>query len=73
MNDKIFMRNTKSREGRTEAIQSGGIGSATAGPNGMMAGGALGQNGMKRPEKKDNFRKREVKPPNINTLEGLYE
>ena len=28
---------------------------------------------MKRPEKKDNFRKREVKPPNINTLEGLYE
>lgn len=73
MNDKIFMRSTKSREGRTEAVQSSGLpGSLPVGANGMLPVGALGQNGVKRPEKKDNFRKREVKPANLNTLEGLY-
>lgn len=73
MNDKIFMRSTKSREGRTEATQSSGLTGMSAGANGqMLQNGALGPNGVKRPEKKDNFRKREVKPANLNTLEGLY-
>jgi len=73
MNDKIFMRSTKSREGRTEATQSSGLtGLTNTGANGMIPGGALGPNGVKRPDKKDNFRKREMKPANLNTLEGLY-
>ncbi len=67
MNDKIFLRASKSREGRDGQHQSG-LG-ATQPPGAATTAPASAV--IKRPERRDNFRRREPKPV-LNTLEGLF-
>jgi len=56
MNDKIFVRSSKSRDGKEQSVVPAGV------PMGLV----------KRPERKENFKKKEPKQPNLNTVEGLF-
>jgi hypothetical protein len=68
MNDKIFVRTSKSRDSRENIGNSSGTAVPMANPNGLTNGNGIL---VKRPERKDNFKKKEAKP-NLNTLEGLH-
>lgn len=71
MNDKIFVRTSKSRDTRDNINNPAPNGLALSNPQNIL-GQQVGPNGvlMKRPERRDNFKKKEQKP-NLNTLEGL--
>jgi len=71
MNDKIFLKNTKNIENGT---------GNTGGYLNQNGNGVLGQAGsmcipsgplLKKTERKDNFKKKEIKPVN-NSLESLF-
>jgi hypothetical protein len=67
MNDKIFLRASKSREGRESAYQSS-LG-ATQPPGIAITTPASAV--LKRPDRSYNLKKKEPKPI-LNTLEGLF-